>query len=170
MPITLDKLFSATVSSSFEYMGETVEMTWAPARYTGEMADLAEKLDADIEATQAEIDEAVAEEDGRKAMRLRIRAQQLDRKTVRRFLSALLVSWDVLDGKKPFPTDEASLAKLDPSFLAAAFTSLGEENRPDPTRPDHSNGTSAPKASPAPSRRGSRSSGGLTTSGSPRGK
>jgi hypothetical protein len=168
VPITLEKLFSATVSSSFEYMGETVNLVWAPARYTGEMYELAEKMDREIEETNEEI-AALEEGETKKAIRLLARARQADRRGVRAFLAALLVSWDVMDGKRPYPTDEASLEKLDPDFLAAAFMSLGSENEADPQKPDPSVEPSEPKASPAPSRRGSPSSGELTSSGSPRG-
>jgi hypothetical protein len=171
MPITLEKLFSATVSSSFEYMGETVNMEWAPSRYTGEMWDLAEKIQNDLDAARDEIAAIEGETPDATRDRNRIlqRTRQIDRHGVRRFMSALLVSWDVLDGKKPYPTDEESLAKLDPDFLDIAFLSLVSENAADPTKPDPSHDISEPKGYPDASRPGSPSSGELTTSGSRRG-
>ncbi len=62
MPITLAKLFSHTTTASFEFMGETVSVTWAPYRYTGEMQELSEKLidenDEDRAAIKAMREEA----------------------------------------------------------------------------------------------------------------
>lgn len=68
MPITLAKLFSPTATVSFPFLGETVNVTWAPFKYTGEMQELAEKMVAEDETDKAEIaalrtegDEATAE-------------------------------------------------------------------------------------------------------------
>lgn len=168
MPITLEKLFSRTVSSSFEWDGETVNLVWSPARYTGEMYDLAEKMDREIREAQDAIAELEETEES-EANRLLAQARQIDRRGVRRFLSQLLVSWDVMDGKKPYPTDEEALLRLDPDFLGRAFLALGEENKADPTKPAPSDAISEPKGKPARSRRGSPSSGERTTSGSRRG-
>lgn len=35
MPITLEKLFSPTVTTTSPFLGETVSVTWSPLRYTG---------------------------------------------------------------------------------------------------------------------------------------
>lgn len=65
MPITLAKLFSETATVSFPFMGETVNVTWAPHRYTGKMQDLydetaiaGETNDDAIAAMRAELEEA----------------------------------------------------------------------------------------------------------------
>lgn len=169
MPITLDKLFSTTVASTFEYLGEVVHITWAPSRYTGEMDDLAESMTAEETQDRADIAEMEAAGDADGVLRIRSQIARRDRRTVRTFLSALLVSWDVMDGRKPYPTDEVSLAKLPDDFLQTAFMSLYGENAMDPQKAPSSNGPSEPKESSEPQPRGSRSSGEPTTSASPRG-
>lgn len=45
MPITLEKILSPTAVTSFEFLGETVTVTFAPMRYTGEMQDFAQRID-----------------------------------------------------------------------------------------------------------------------------
>jgi hypothetical protein len=169
MPITLEKLFSATNETSFEYEGETVNVTWAPSRYTGEMDDLAAKIDQETEENAAALTELLDDDDKRGAMNLIATIRHTSRLTTRRFLAALLVTWDVLDGKDPLPTDEATLAKLPPEFLDAVFRAITRDNQEDPPKPDPSPATSEPKGSPAPSPRGSGSSRARTTSASHRG-
>lgn len=171
MPITLDKLFSLTVSSSFEYLGETVNVVWSPSRYTGEMDELAATIDAEQEAAAAELEELSEAGPGdQKVQRIAAQIQARDRKAVRRFLAALLVSWDVLDARgKPIPTDERTLATLPPDFLTTVFASIGRENQVDPTKAPGSRSSSSGKARTARSPRGTASSGGPTTSGSRRG-
>lgn len=170
MPITLEKLFSPSLPGALEYLGETVNFRWSPSRYTGEMDDLAEQMDRDQDEDKAELADMVEAGDNDGVKRLLAEIQHRDRQTVRRFLAALLVEWDVMDGRKPFPTDEAALAKLPPEFLSAVFREISSENRADPPKPERSDEPSAPVASSATSRRGSRSSAGRTTSASRRGK
>jgi hypothetical protein len=55
MPISLEKLLSPTAATSFEFMGETVNVTFAPYRYTGEMQELAERLSDEETADAATI-------------------------------------------------------------------------------------------------------------------
>lgn len=55
MPITLEKILSPTAETSFEFMDETVHVTFAPLRYTGQMQEMAERLSDDEKAEQDEI-------------------------------------------------------------------------------------------------------------------
>lgn len=165
MPITLKKLFSPTARSSFDFLDETVNVVWAPFKYTGEMQDLAEKLIEESAQDRGEIDQLRKEADAATAEAARLRAgpdvdvlrvavleaeaaaamdqvntrevrlDSRDKRALRRTLSGLLVSWDVLDeDRKPIPTDEATLAKLPDAFLQVLFMNMARENQPDPTK------------------------------------
>lgn len=170
MPLTLDKLFSATVTTDFEWDGEVVHLVWSAARYTGEMDDLAEQLTADEEADNAKIEALRAEGTDAakaKAERLVQKADRRERRQVRRLLSELLVSWDVMDGAEPFPTDLEHMNRLPYIFCATAFLALSRENSPDPQKAPTSDGSSSPVERSAPSPGGTNSSAPATTSGSP---
>lgn len=161
MPITLEKLLSPTAEVSFEFMGETVNVTFAPMRYTGEMQDLALRLSdeetteqAKIKALRAEAVEIVASANGNKEARkiavaraaelngdaeTRERKLELrDRKAIRDFLGSLLVSWDVMEGRKPLPINRPTLDRLPDLFLKYVFVTIGQENQPDPLKAPHS--------------------------------
>jgi hypothetical protein len=169
MPITLEKLFSPSLPLVFEYLGEDVNVRWSPSRYTGEMDDLAEQMDREQEESSAELLAALQAEDEAAAKAIRATMQHRDRQATLRFLAALIVEWDVMDGLVPFGTDEAALKKLPPEFLEKVFREIASENKADPPKPERSDEPSAPEDSSVKSRRGSRSSGARTTSGSPRG-
>jgi hypothetical protein len=169
MPLTLDKLFSETLESEFEFLGEIVHITWAPARYTGEMDDFAEKLTDEESRERAELEELIAAGQVEPAEKLRQRMERQDKRNLRRILSQLIVSWDLMDGTAPFPTDEMSLSKLPATFLSLTFLAIAADNQPDPQKAPGSDEPSDPKESSAPSLNGTASSGELTTSGSPRG-
>lgn len=126
MPITLDKLFSRTVSTSFPFMDEVVNVTFAPDRVTGEMYELAAQLEADSEGDTEEIAAlrealaettatveklaAAAEPDAERLAELQAEADaatvalrsreialdQRSKKSIRDMLATLLVGWDVL--------------------------------------------------------------------------
>ncbi len=94
-----------------------------------------------------------------------------DRKTdhlIRANLAELLVSWDLMDGKRPLPINEETLSRLPPIFVRAVFAALAEENQPDPQNAPSSN-DGQPTPNSAPSRPGSASSKPRTISGSRRG-
>lgn len=168
MPLTLEKLFSPTVTSTLEVLGEVVTLTWAPARYTGEMDELAERLTLENAADE----DALAELDGNVAAAEEVQARQTRRNaaTARTFVAAMLVSWDLMDGKKPFPFDEASLKKLPDFFVTAVFLAMSEENATDPTSAPSSADTSSPTETSERSRPGSSSSAPRRSSASRRGK
>jgi len=157
MPITLEKLLSPTADTSFEFMGETVNVTFAPMRYTGEMQDFAQRLADEETAEKAKIadlrEEAVqivASANGNVEARAVAvaRAAELngeadsreqtldlrDRKALRDALAGLLVSWDVMEGRKPLGVDRKTLDRLPDLFLRIVFLSLARENQPDPQR------------------------------------
>lgn len=126
MPITLAKLFSPTVRTSFLFLDETVNVVFAPLRYTGEMQDLAERLTGEMQVSADELDalrdeaaaadaaadqlDAEPEKDEAAVQELRDQAMvargkavssevELDHRgkaIIREFLARLLVSWDVL--------------------------------------------------------------------------
>lgn len=157
MPITLEKLLSPTAETSFEFMGETVNVTFAPMRYTGEMQDFAERLSEEEEGVQAKVAELRAEAEtvladagkGTEAQAIAAaRAAELtgeasaleqkmdlaDRKALRDLLSKLLVGWDVMEGRKPLKTDRDTLDRLPDIFLRFVYISLARENQPDPPK------------------------------------
>lgn len=199
MPITLEKLFSPTAKVEFEFLDETVHVTFAPFRYTGEMQDMADKLSADSDAAREEIVALRAQaEDAQKRWKAlqaepdrdeeQIRAIRrmasesyaeiekrenkltvLERTLIRRFLSELLVTWDVMVApKQPHPTDEESLKKLPDAFLLVVFTKIVGENQPDPTNAPPSDDSSSTEKSSAQSPAGTSSSPRRERSGSPR--
>lgn len=168
MPLTLEKLFSKTVESILPWDGEVVHMVWAPARYTGEMDDLVVTLSDEEAATTAEVAELVEAGDTEGASRVEQAQRRRSMALVRTSLSKLLVSWDLMDGKRPYGTDLAAITRLPDIFVTAAFLSLGEENQPDPqSAPSSDDGSGTPSS--APSQPGIRSSKARTTSGSRRG-
>ena len=181
MPITLEKLFSPTVESSFPILGEVVHVTWSPWRYTGEMQELAERLGAEDRAEAEALEElreeqAEADEDravqiaGEISRREQVRGYR-ESDAIRAFLSTLIVSWDVMDGRKPFATDLVSLKRLPDQFIRIVFLSLGIENQPDPTKApssDEPSGT-APNRGSGRSRTGTSSSGRPATTAARRG-
>lgn len=76
MPITLEKLLSPTAETSFDFMGETVHVTFAPMRYTGAMQDFALRMDEEANTEKQAIDglreeaiEVVASANGNKDAR-----------------------------------------------------------------------------------------------------
>lgn len=157
MPLTLEKLRSRTLPFELEVMGEPVIGTWAPARYSGEMDELAADLveeneGADDEAASLEAEAIELELAGnvqgaelkRRAIRRVLKSKtRRDMRHLRALLSTILVAWDLMDGEKPYPTDEASLRKLPDFFVTAVFLAISAENRVDPTKapnsPDLSN-------------------------------
>jgi len=170
MPLTLDKLFSATVSSSFVVLGETVHLTWCPSKYTGEMDDLAREMQ---DEETADILAILALEEAGDTVGARALAETRERRNaaaVRRFLSEMLVAWDVMDGTVPHPHDEAGLNKLPAWLVTATFVAMSEENQTDPMSDPSSDEPSGPKASSGRSRPGTPSSGARKSSEQPRGK
>lgn len=197
MPISLEKLFSDTITVSFPYMDETVNVTWAPARWTGEMQDLAERLAKEMGAdgarvaelraeAQAKLDAAAALEaaDGDAAAvdALRAEADDLaaeateeaaelnlrDRRALRDSLVRFLVAWDVLDGDTPLPIDLASLNRLPDDFLRTIWLRLLAGNREDPPKAPTSDEPSATEKASAPSPIGTNTSLRRARSGSAR--
>lgn len=138
MPITLEKLFSPTVGSSFEFLDETVNCVWAPFRWTGEMQDLAEKVRIEIEEGRDEVTALREAGDEPAAKAREIELEMHDKRALRVMLSTMLVSWDVMDGDgpkaKPIATNLVALNKLPDAFLVAAFLSLSAENQEDPQK------------------------------------
>jgi regulator of protease activity HflC (stomatin/prohibitin superfamily) len=164
MPITLEKLLSPTAETSFEWDGEVVNLVYAPMRYTGEMQDFAVRLDDEATAERAKVaelreqadtiiaeagkDEAAKAAAEAKAAALRADAMKRetrmdfrDRAALRDFLATMLVSWDVMDGRKPLRTDRKTLDRLPDMFLKVAFVMIGTENSPDPQKAPTSNGS-----------------------------
>lgn len=170
MPLSVEKLFSRTVDSSFEIDGDIVHLKWAPARYTGEMDDLAERMREEAEDGDAKLAELRAADDKDGADALIRQRDRADAAATRTFVATMLVDWDVMLGTTTHPHDEAGLLKLPDWFVRTVFLALSEENQVDPTSPAPSDEPSEPKARPAPSPRGSRSSGARKSSGSRRGK
>lgn len=140
MPITLEKLFSPTVDTSFDFLGETVHVTWAPFRYTGEMQAFAEKLGDDERAEQLAIAELRADGHEEEASAREVALDYSDKRALRQMLSVLLVGWDVMDGKKQVKTDLATLNTLPDVFLRVVFLSLAQANQPDPPKAPNSEG------------------------------
>jgi glycine/D-amino acid oxidase-like deaminating enzyme len=167
MPITLEKLLSPSAETSFEFMGETVNVTFSPARYTGAMQEMAERLFDEstaekdrIEALRSEAIEIVASANGNEEARVvavaraaelnadaDTREQRLDlrdRKALRDSLATdgdgnggppgLLLSWDVMEGRKRLEPTRKNLDKLPDLFLRITFLSLAKENSPDPQK------------------------------------
>jgi hypothetical protein len=170
MPLTLDKLFSASIPASFVWADETVTIQWAPGRYTGEMDDLSERLNEDETQDRDDLAAAESAENAREAQSIRARIERRDQRAVRTLLATLIVSWDLMDGDEPYPTDDEHLIKLPPAFLREAFRAISGENQVDPPKAPGSDATSVPKASSARSPRGTRSSAARTTCVSRRGK
>lgn len=79
---------------------------------------------------------------------------------VRKALSDLIIGWDLMDGDKPYPTDEQSLARLSDAFLRVVFLGLSIENQADPTKgPSSSEPSNIPSSTQTPrSQSGSGSS------------
>lgn len=170
MPLTLEKLFSPTVTTSFEFLDETVTCVWSPFRWTGEMQDLAEKVRIEIEEGKDEVIALREAGDEEAAKAREIALDMRDKRALREMLSTMLVSWDVLDGKKPVKTDLATLNKLPDTFLVAAFLSLSAENQADPSTAPSSDVSSVPTASSAHNPDGSSSSDPPTSLESRRGR
>lgn len=170
MPLTLEKLFSPTVPSSFEFMGETVHLAWAPSRYTGEMDDFAVRMSAEMTADKARVVELREAGETDEADTLARKIERDDAATARRFVTQLLVTWDVLDGEDPLPITEESLKRLPTFFVIATFNAMSEENTVDPQNAPDSADTFNGKVRPARSPRGTNSSGARKSSGSRRGR
>lgn len=177
MPLQLAQLFSATLHVSVtippEMTGgveESIDVEWAPARYTGEMDELASEI-AEMESDgKAEVQEL--EDAGQKEAAFALVAT-INRRIVRstrRLLSQIVVGWDLMDGKKPHPTDLEGLLKLPDAFVMLVFQGISEGNQVDPPKAPGSSDTSVPGASSARSRRGTSSSKRPTTSASRRGR
>ncbi|MHB8398429.1 MAG: hypothetical protein ACYDCI_05770 [Candidatus Limnocylindrales bacterium] len=141
MPITLEKLLSPKVTTPVEFLGETIDVTWAPFRYTGEMQELAERLSDEETAESEAIAELRAEGKDDEAQSRQIRLDHRDKRSLREVLSRLLVSWEVFEGRKRLPTDLATLNRLPDVFLTVVFLSLGRENQPDPQTAPNSDGS-----------------------------
>lgn len=170
MPLTLEKLFSQTVESSFEALGETVNLVWSPARYTGEMDDLAAKIGEEDAENRAELLAMREAGDVDGAANVRAKIDRATAAMARTFVARLLVSWDLLDGVTPVPIEVDSLKRLPDFFVIATFLAMSAENQADPPNAPSSDATSSPKASSGRSRRGTPSSGARKASGSRRGK
>jgi hypothetical protein len=197
MPISLEKLFSDTITVSFPYMDETVNVTWAPARWTGEMQDLAERLAKEMAAdgahvaelrkdAQGKLDAASALEeangDAAEVEALRSEADALaaeateeaaelnlrDRRALRDSLVRFLVGWDVLDGDTPLPIDLPNLNRLPDDFLRTLWIRLLEGNREDPQKAPSSDEPSSTEKGSAPSPTGTNTSPRRARSGSAR--
>jgi hypothetical protein len=195
MPLTLKKLMSLSLPASFPFMGDTVNMTYSPARYTGEMQDLAAALVNENDDTREEIErlreraeelasEAKALEEGSdeaKALRdeaetlydrigtLEVALDSRQRTMIREHLATLLLSWDVLgDDGKPLPTDIATLKTLPDFFLRIAYLNLRAENSADPQKAPSSENESSTEKGSAPSLTGTGSSPQPEPSESPR--
>lgn len=160
MPITLDKLFSPTAESSFEFLGESVTVVWAPWRWTGEMQEMADKLSAEADEEGEAIADlkAAGDEQGAKQ-----REQAFDlqaKRRIRELLATLLVSWDVLDGRTPVGVDLPTLNKLPDPFLETVLLSLYQESMPDPQKAPNSEKPSDTEQTTgsAPSRNGMNTS------------
>lgn len=167
MPITLEKILSPTADTEFDFLGETVHVTFAPLRYTGAMQDLAQRFSDEDNESRVSIAEArdraaaVIAEAGSDPEALTLanaqaaeiqssadeRERALDlreRRQLRESLASdgdgkggppgLLVSWDVLEGRKPLAPTRANLDKLPDVFLRLVFVSLAWENQPDPQK------------------------------------
>lgn len=167
MPLTLQQLFAETAEAEFDWSGETVHLTWAPARYTGEMDDLAEHLSDEEERDETLLTELTDSDQVTKAQRLQQRANRRERKMLREILSTVLVSWDVLDGDTPVPTTMEQLNRLPDIFIVACFLALSRGNAADPTNAPSSDGISSTAETSAPSLPGTPSSEEPTTSASP---
>lgn len=172
MPLTLQKLRSRTLPFELEVMGEPVIGTWAPARYSGEMDELANDLvdendAAGDEAASLEVEAIEAELGGdvqgaalkrRAAKRIEKQRARRDMRHLRTLLSTILVTWDLMDGEKPYATDEASLRRLPDFFVQAVFLAISAENRADPKAPANSPVSSSTTESSEPSPTGTSSS------------
>lgn len=195
MPITLTKLFSPTAAFSFPYLGETVNITWAPFRWTGEMQELAERTSDESEANRAEITKLREKADGLEAeaealkddpdaaapilaeasalrdeiMGAEVKLDTRDKARMREMLLVLLVGWDVLgeDGK-PIEISGDQLKKLPTPFLLTMFLSFGKESAEDPPNAPLSGDASNTERPSARSRTGSSSSTRPVRSGSRR--
>lgn len=165
MPLTLQKLFNQTLPAEFEILGETVHFEWAPARYTGEMDEIAENLiaqndaaadeeealDSEARELREEGQTAAADKKAKAADRIRKARERRDMRHLRTLLAQVLVSWDLMDGDVPLPIDEEHLRRLPDSFVTAVFVSLSAENRADPTKAPSSPASSSTTASSEPS-------------------
>lgn len=169
MPITLEKLFSPTLTVSFPFLEETVNVTWAPWRWTGEMQDLVDRMRAEFDAERDGLEErmkAAIEAEGADEETVRegvrhalVEMSKADMAFVREMLSRLLVSWDVLDDDgKARPTDMAEMKRLPDQFLTAVWQALAKESAPDPSSAPNSDEPSDTETGSAPSPAGTSTS------------
>lgn len=116
MPLTIAKLAARTADTSFEYAGETVHLSFYPAKVTllneFEWAQLEKKAtDAAVEAEGAGNDPVAAVQ-----------------RTIAEFVCNVLADWDVLeaeDGPK-VPVTVDRVAEFDPAFLGACLAAIRE--------------------------------------------
>lgn len=158
----LSDLFSDTITTPVGVtVGgavKTVNVTWAPARYTGEMDELAEAITAEENRDLAEVDALREAGEDDQATTVMQALQRRNMRNLRRLLSELVTSWDLMDGEVEHPHDGAGLLRLPDSFVQLVFLTISGENQPDPQKAASSNGTSVSAVRPARSRRGTRSS------------
>lgn len=138
MPITLEKLFSPTATSSFEFLNETVTVEYCPWRWTGAMQTLVDdftRQDEEEAERIAELREAgdiAAVEAGERKLDLANKRRLREMLACDADPTGLLVSWDVMRGKKAVVPTLLELNKLPDFFLTCVFLALGAENMPDP--------------------------------------
>jgi hypothetical protein len=118
--LTLEDLFSDTVTVETTIKGKRLEITWAPARYTPVVEESSLAMTAGT--TDDEIDESVPEEERERLTAERLRAEN---KAIREFLSNVLVSWTLrrADGAE-VDTDVETLRSLPQPFLREVFGAI----------------------------------------------
>lgn len=129
--LTLEDLFSDTVTFDLTIKGRRLEVTWAPARYTPALEEQAMALTAGAEDDD---DDDVSADERERRVADRIREEN---RAIREFLAGVLVSWSLhsRDGT-PVGVDLASLLTLPAPFLKDVFAAMVEGAGPkDATEP-----------------------------------
>lgn len=167
MPITLEKLFSPTATTSFEFLGETVTVEFSPWRWTGEMQALVNEFAREDEEEAERIAEARVSGDVAEADKRERELDLTNKRRLREMLACdagehrpagLLVSWDVMRGKKAVVPTLDELNRLPDYFLSCVFLALGAENMPDPKTASTSDEPSNTERTSVPSPTGTSSS------------
>jgi hypothetical protein len=139
--LTLEDLFSDTLTFEMEVKGKRLQVTWAPARYTPVLEEMTTAI---VTASENEEDELAGLPDDERERR-QAETIRAENKAIREFLSGVLVSWTLhrADGTE-IGTDMESLRALPAVFLREVFTVLSSGAGPkDATEPPSAPSSSA---------------------------
>jgi hypothetical protein len=112
MPVDMRAKQSKTAGTSFDWDGDTVNITYFPKRFTPALAMALQSVMSASEVKDGKVVNAVITPDGMRSLC--------------EIVLRLVATWDVMDGAEPYPLSLASLMELDITFLGQCVASIQE--------------------------------------------